>query len=223
MSNMIIPISIPSSEDEKRDTFKWTVGNNSKYETQLKVLTSLELEHLVPHVLEVKTKVDAAVGTVNHKGPSLYKVFPRTLSLVLRSVWDQIIADAPAGAPETEATFAERAKEFIAVHATVEDRHDLIQQLRVVRKPRDMLVQAFWYRLREINAYVEWLPGNENELNNDQLKQAFYDAMPATWKERFVNAGNSISTLALAQVIRYFRQQENQANMKKSTCATARD
>ena len=55
------------------------------------------------------------------------------------------------------ANFDIRLREFIAVHATQEDRHELLQQLRTAQKPRSLLVQAFLYRLRELNSYVEWI------------------------------------------------------------------
>ena len=47
----------------------------------------------------------------------------------------------------------------------------------------------FWYRLRELNSYVDWLPGDKPGLNNEAIKQAFYDGMPITWKTRYTNAG----------------------------------
>jgi len=64
-----------------------------------------------------------------------------------------------ANANETVVQFDLKLKEFVAAHATTEDRYDLVQQLRTAKKPRVVTVQAFWYRLREINTYVEWLPG----------------------------------------------------------------
>ena len=74
--------------------------------------------------------------------------------------------------------FTEALKMFIAVHATADDRHDLLQQLRNPKKPSNHHVQSFWYPMRELNGYVDWLPGNESALDDAQLKQAFYDAMP---------------------------------------------
>ena len=112
-----------------------------------------------------------------------------------------------ANANETVVQFDLKLKEFVAAHATTEDRYDLVQQLRTAKKPRMVTVQAFWYRLREINTYVEWLPGAEPPLTEPQQKQAFYDSMPAKWQERFISAGH-IAALTMAQMVRYFRQQE---------------
>jgi hypothetical protein len=43
------------------------------------------------------------------------------------------------------------------------------------------------------------------------MKQAFYDSMPSSWRERFESAGHLNSSIALAQVLRCFCQQEKLA------------
>jgi hypothetical protein len=52
-----------------------------------------------------------------------------------------------------------------------------------------MGVQNFWYHLLDINKQIEWLPGFEPALTDDQIKQAFYDAVPVTWRDRYVHSG----------------------------------
>jgi hypothetical protein len=52
-------------------------------------------------------------------------------------------------------------------------------------------------------------------LSERQLKKAFYDGMPATWKDGFTLSGESFSKLTRNQVVRYFRDQETLAGMKK--------
>jgi hypothetical protein len=44
------------------------------------------------------------------------------------------------------------------------------------------------------------LPGEQPALNEQQLKQALHYAMPPTWRERFANAGNSITGITMEQV-----------------------
>jgi hypothetical protein len=90
------------------------------------------------------------------------------------------------GIDETANGFSQALLLFIASHGTPEDQHKLVQQLRSPRKPCDIPVQAFYYRLRELNSYVTWLPGNEALLNEEQIKQAFYDAMPSAWCEWYI-------------------------------------
>ena len=84
-----------ASLDAYPESIKWSRGN-SKYEIYLTTLKSTELQHLVPHCLNFRTKVLAAVGNANHQATSLFDVFGRTLSLMLSGVWDQLIADADA-------------------------------------------------------------------------------------------------------------------------------
>ena len=134
------------------------------------------------------------------------------LSLVLSTVWEQINTDANndpnVDNTETEAHFDERLREFISVHSTADDCYEWVQYLRACCKPRELPVQAFWYKLRKLNSYIMWIPGNEPSLTDPQMKQAFHDGMQNTWRERFTNAGNSISTITMAEVVPYFRKQE---------------
>ena len=207
------PIKLPEVE-ATMETIKWSEGG-AKYETHLTVLSSLELAQVISHCLAFRQAIRLAVDNVAHIGPSLYKVFPRTISMVLRTVWDQINSDATINPAidntETSDHFDDRIREFVAVHCTEADHYDLVQQLRSMRKPVSVSVVAFYYRLKELNQYVEWLPGTEPPLSGNQMKQAFHDAMPAKWRERFTSAGHSVATQTLGDLLSYFGRQEAQA------------
>ena len=141
MSNSNIVIDwkkkTPSSREE---TIKWQIANG-KYEIHTPELSDLDIAVLLPHCIDVRNKILSAVSTENHKAASLFRVFPRTISFVLRSIWDNIVAGVPND--PSEADFNGCLMEFIAVHVTAEDRHDLLVQLRSARKPRDLHVQTF--------------------------------------------------------------------------------
>jgi hypothetical protein len=70
----------------------------------------------------------------------------------------------------------------------------------------------FWYQLIDINKQIEWFPGFEPVLTDDQIKQAFYDAMPVTWRDSYVNSGKVLQDSTMAEVAGYFWSQENNAN-----------
>jgi hypothetical protein len=200
------------SEEAHSEAIKWK-QENTKYEVYTPILKSMDIGEMIPHIISIKSKVTTTVSEEDHAGPSLFEVFPRSLSIVLATIWEQVRDDA-LNNDETVANFDNRAKDLLAVHATSDDRYDLVQQLRAIRKPRELPVQAFWYKLKEFNSYIDWLPGTEPALTEGQLKQTFHDSMPITWRERFANAGNTVLALAMAEMVRYFRKQENQAFKK---------
>ena len=139
---------------------------------------------------------------------------PRTIAPVIQTIWEQVILDSePEG---NEQDFSQAICDFISAHSTTEDHYELAQQLRAPRKPRDLPVQTFYYHLRELNSYIEWLAGTEAVLNNGQLRQALHDGMLPSWHERFNNAGNLVASSTTAQVVRYFRSQEKQAIQKQN-------
>ena len=207
----------PTKEQTKSEPIKWTI-NNTKYEVYLPTLQTFELSDIVSHGVTLRNKVMTTVGTAAHRGLSLYEVYSRSLSPVLLTDWEQLNQEADndpnVNNIATVNHFDSRLREMIAVHATSDNRYELVQSLRACRKPRDLPVQTFWYKLREFNSYVDWIPGNEPALNEQQVKQAFHDAMPPTWQERFANAGNSLVGMTMAQVVQYFRKQEDQAARK---------
>jgi hypothetical protein len=214
----LFPIKIPEdAEGVVPQSIKWKVGTSS-YEIHMVILKSIEMKDVVPHSVKFQSQVLGAVPVPFHQVHSLYTQFPRTLSGPLQAVWDNIISEAEADeevdTQETDINFQTRLKEFIAAHATEHDRHDLIDQITHPTKPRDLSVQMFLYRLRELNTFVNWLPGTEPAINENALKQALYDGMPITWKNRYGNAGKTVNSQSLAEVIHYFRKQETMALQK---------
>jgi hypothetical protein len=169
--------------------------------------------------LEVRRKILAVSSVEAHPGPSQFCIFPRTLSTVLQSIWDVII-DVGDYNEDTDG-FDEALLMFIASHCTAEDRHNLVQQLRKPHKPREVNCLPFYYRLLELNNYVEWMPGTEEFLTEDQLRQSFYDGMPGPWHDKFVNAGNIVSDVTIAKHTHYSCQQEKLSLRKQHDNAQA--
>jgi hypothetical protein len=156
------------------ETVKWTLGVNGaiKHKIVSPTLTKFELGHIVAHCLTVMHKIDALVGNnPAHRFASYMNVFPRTLSLPHVATWDTVLIDNPLAAQDV-ASFQQAIKHFIAVHATDEDRHELLEYIRTTPKPRKMDVQTYYSRLRELNSHVNWLPGNDLPLTEDQLHHA---------------------------------------------------
>lgn len=207
MAGELFPFKI--EDRAKPETVKWR-QQNTNYEIHTTLLEDLDVSLLLPHCINVRDKIDTVVTNNNHRAVSFFTVFPRTISRVLRSMWNIIVQDMDF----TTENFDQALRTFIAGHSTPEDQHELLQQLRNPRKPRDVPVQNFSYRLRELNEYVTWMPGEEPALTENQLQQAFYDAMPQAWRDRFIGAGHSNATMTMPQVQRYFRLQENLAIRK---------
>ena len=194
--------------DNHPESIKWSLGR-AKHEIYHHTLARFELGHIVTHCLSVLHKVDKEVGDDDDDRFTSYKiVFPRTLSIPLLATWDQLCVDFPL-LDEKPESFRSLIKHFIEAHATDDDRHELLDSIRHAHKPRFMKTQAFYYRLRELNEQVEYLPGEEDKLNLDQLDQAFHDGMPSVWRERYTNAGRSVRTDEHSALLKFFRDQQH--------------
>ena len=75
----------------------------------------------------------------------------------------------------TVANFEMTALRFVSLQFTD------FNQLRQCRKPRKLTVREFHYRLTELNALVQWFPGQLLILTAEERAQTFYDAMPNAW------------------------------------------
>ena len=53
-------------------------------------------------------------------------------------------------------------------------------------------------------------PGTAPQFVEPQMHQAFHDGMSPTWRECLPNAGNSVATMTVAQVVQRFHKQEVQ-------------
>jgi hypothetical protein len=172
----------------------------TKHEIVSPILTKFELGHILAHCLTVMHKIDARVGNHPANRFTLYmNVFPRTLSLPHVATWDTVLVDHPLAA-QNVASFHGAIRHFIAAHATDEDHHELLEYICSATKPRKMDVQTYFSCLWELNSHVNWLPGNDLPLTEDQLHQAFLDGMPTIWRERSENAGRSVRNTTCAEL-----------------------
>jgi hypothetical protein len=196
------PFSVKYDETKvTTETLKWALGANgaTKHEIVSPILTKFELGHIVSHCLTVMHKIDACVGNnAANRLASYMNMFPRTLSLSHVATWDTVLVVHPLAAQDV-ASFQQAIKHFIAVHTTDEDWHELL--VCSIAKPRKMDVQMYYSHLHELNNQVNWLPGTDLPLTEDQLNQAFFDGMPITWKERFKNTSRSVCTIARADLL----------------------
>jgi hypothetical protein len=189
------------------EAIKWTI-EKEKYEIHQTILEKVEIGEILTHCLRVVHKIKTEVGYNEKKlVKSHIQVLPRTFSIPLTAMWDQIAEEFLMN-EEKLANFNILLRHFFEAHSTDDDRHDLLTQIRNVRLPKQMKTQSFFYRLRELNDYVDWLPGHEPKLTEDQLNLAFYTGMRLKWKERYVNAGKSIQHNNRQSLLRYFRNQQ---------------
>jgi len=131
----VIPLLEQEDENSYKEAIKWRIGNSS-YEIHAQILSSYEIGDILPHCLYVKNRVESVVSNNNHIGPSLYRVLERTLSSVLQSVWTMVIAADAADNQDDVLVFAQRVRDLISVHASDEDREDLIKQIRNTKKTK---------------------------------------------------------------------------------------
>jgi hypothetical protein len=102
------------------------------------------------------------------------------------------------------------AQSVFACHSTEDDQHELVSVICYASKPEDMKVQTFFYHLKELNDYIDWLPGEEPALTDAQLNLAFYNRMPGSWCMHYAISGWLAHTTTRAELLHYFCVQEHE-------------
>ena len=152
--DVIFPWEGPLDRGDK-ERIKWSVGH-SRYEISVPILQTYENSMIVEHCVEVMDKVRRNVSTNNHRVPSLYEVFPRTLSVSFETTWN-LLVDAP-GYVRNLANFQTSVRDFIALAVDDQARKDTVKQLLNPKKPIAVSVQDMWTRYQRIVTFVEWMP-----------------------------------------------------------------
>ena len=214
---------VPKSEKDPVN-IKWEIRTTRrnpetiKYSMKMTMLEELNLFSLVPHCTNFIHNISKAVNEA-HRGASLYAAFPLTLDSTLttemyepaKKEYESLGNNNKIINPHN---FTQVMMKFIATVGTEDDQQDLVRMLMTAKKPRAVSVQAFWYRLRQLNSYVKWLPGNERALNDAQVKNSFHDAMPRAWINKLANTTTSHRDMATSELIAYFRRQETLQNQQ---------
>jgi hypothetical protein len=168
------------------ETIKWVISKE-KYRIYHGLCTRFILHEIIPHCLMVIHKIDGQVGHHDNKKLQSYKqVLPRTLSIPLVGVWQQVVVEyneANVDEDESLASFAKTLKAFCACHSTEDDQHELVSVICYAQKPEHMKVVKCLRHcvretvcancLKELNDYVNWLPGDKPALSEAQLNLAF--------------------------------------------------
>jgi hypothetical protein len=75
------------------ETIKWSIDKD-KFEIHQGLCVKFELQDIITYCITVVHKVDGQVGDNNNKKLQLNKqVLPRTLSILLAGVWEQVVAE----------------------------------------------------------------------------------------------------------------------------------
>jgi hypothetical protein len=109
------------------------------------------------------------------------------MSMLLQAYWKQVVQEFDKTNEETIATLANFnavLKTFFAGHSTDDNCHNLIESLQSAIKPDAMKVQTFFYWLKELNNYMDWLPGHEEKLTESLMNLAFYSGLPGSWQAK---------------------------------------
>jgi len=141
-----------------------------------------------------------------HKGPQMFTQFPRTLSGILETVWDRILIDFPQDDQSVD-SFEATLRQFIAAHCDEEDRSDLVDQLRSVKKPRWMSVNNYRYQYQLFCSYVEWMPGHADPLTDDEMKEYLFKGFPETWQTDFKKS-KTLGNETIVSVAYYMKKLE---------------
>ena len=104
-------------------------------------------------------------------GPLLFAKFRECLGTTFKAIFDRL----RVGQPQTLAGFHGTLREFIVPYIPETAAMDQVQYLWTTQRPSSMLVTDLGLRLRLINQYGAWFPGQNGQVlfppaNNDRAR-----------------------------------------------------
>ena len=74
-----------------------------------------------------------------------------------------------------------------------------------LKKPSNLPVTSFVKRLKKINKFIDYLPGEETRLTNNELQLVLENAVPPTWKVDLQKRADYGDDMTLAKALKYFK------------------
>jgi hypothetical protein len=211
LSDDLFQIDVDSTVQVEKTFIKWTCDRVT-YGLPVPLLTTTRVASIIEHCLQVLYMIDSRVGVTSWaRFVSYTMVLPMTFSDALRAVWYVVTSDHPyplLDVPGFHATL----RRFFAEFADSDDQYELLQLLLISRKPPTMDVTAYYCRLRVLNQYLDWLPGDTPVLTPEELKQVFHDGMPERWRHFYRMSGRSVQMDSPAEIHQFFRRQQSFAS-----------
>ena len=101
---------------------------------------------------------------------------------------------------------------FIALYCDEEARDAQLAYVHNVHKPYDsMSVRDFQMNLENCNSIAGRMPGVAPILSPEELKRAFFQAMPHRWQLSYNNTGRSLNTDTIIALMTFFAHAETHA------------
>ena len=207
---LLFPFISTSQDNQGQDKVLRFKQGTTGFEIYYRELTTADLKDVLPHCLKFKTSMTNLGLTQAQLGQTMQRQFVRTLSQVLGIVWQQILVDFPPADTSVEA-FDQLLRHFIAAHADEEDRQELANQLRAIHRPRWLSSTNYMYQFRERCSYIEWLPGTTPALTDDEMKAAFFNGFPESWKRDWNKSKGTLTNYTLVEISRFMRRLERDA------------
>ena len=148
-----------------------------------------------------------------HNEEETFTAFQSTLIDAARLNWTDTIGALPAGHGWI---LINTMRTWIEAFGNAQDTSTLLSDLRTYKKPRSMTVNVFVARLRTLNSYVAWMPGNRQPLDNQALRDAFFQAMPTGWRTRFLAQNMTIDNTPLTTLTQHMSTYERIANEREA-------
>jgi hypothetical protein len=138
-------------------------------------------------------------------GDELFKYFRPILRNTIKDDWDTVVSDngVDGANNKTENDFLHCIRTWKLTFVTEDSRQELVDYLQLAQKPRAMQVESFVQQLKTITRYVTNLPFTGAQppvLNNTQIKNIVFKAMPSTWQQHFIRSNHGFLAVTLLEL-----------------------
>ena len=199
-------------------------GTKEKRKYNVPLVNTQDVETLCRCILEFED-VSAPPRLSLTTGPIKFSFFHQCLGGTIRDQWDTL-AD---GLNETLANFNHVRNNLIAGLVRPTDLADQRHYLETSKKPYRLNCASLASRIETINKMMSLFPGAAGNppMQAVDIKNLFYQMMPAEWQRAFLNSGQVITnndyTLLELQRFMTLQEEQNQADVARRRQQQQRD
>lgn len=211
-----------------------TNPNSTNYDDVIPIF--VPFLHTTSHVEEVCYFLKTFAELRSHKNWRDGSILFRNLTLLVKdrakAIWEESYRSPVDTLGATDESFDLSLENFIARAFHMKTASRQKKYLRTVKKPNNMTVASFWERWNELNTYLPYMRGSNEErtmISVEEQASILEYAVSTTWRDKFQETPMSLQDYTVNDIQTYFERLEEldtkkaRRNGRTSTTCPSRD
>ena len=214
------------SEEERKDRVSFSIclddtDKDDKVKTYVTKFGSGSAEDWLRFLQEAK-KVSDSKGWAS-KPKQLHAMYGILFKGQAEALYTRLMTSTVTPSPALDVRIKDALDKMTLEYLPIDCAKNTIRYLSQVKKPYEMSVEAFYNRIKAIDAYLPLMPGPMNaSLGQDQLFSLVENSVPQEWRHKLHLHQTLGKDLEISTMVQYFKILEINETKSKQNPMTPR-